>query len=124
MKIAQELPSGCSCALCRTGCLCGDCAACSNPALDKEIVRFAKLLSVAVCVILFVGGFVFFVPVVALGATPTVTETVSFRVQPPENGTLPMGSIAFCVFGQGAVLVRGIYYPSVMLNQSARRVCR
>jgi len=124
MKFAQELPSSCSCAVCRLGCLCGDCTACSNPALDREIVRFAKVLSVVGCVVLFVGGFVFFVPVVSLGATPTITETVSFRVQPAENATLPMASIGYCVFGQGAVLVGGLYYPSVALNDSSRRICR
>ena len=124
MKISQQLPARCSCSLCGAGCLCGDCSGCSNPALDREIVKFAKTLSVLACGILLIGVFVFFVPVVALGATPTVTETVSFRVQPPENATIPMGSIAFCVFGQGAVLLRGVYYPSVMLNQTSRRMCR
>ena len=124
MKISQELPSKCVCALCGPGCLCGDCSSCSNPALDREIVTFAKRLSVVACIILFVGGFVFFVPVVSLGATPTITETVSFRVQPAENATLPMASIAFCYFGQGAVLVRGVYYPSATLNLSSRRMCR
>lgn len=73
---------------------------------------------------MFLGGFVFFVPVVALGATPTISETFSVRVQPADNATLPMGSIAFCYFGLGAVLVHGIYYPSVALNQSSHRTCR
>jgi hypothetical protein len=79
---------------------------------------------VLACIVLFVGGFVFFVPVVALGATPTITEGISVRVQPAGNTALSMGSIAFCFFGHGAVLVHGTYYPSVALNQSSRRVCR
>ena len=97
---------------------------CSNATLDSLIPRNAKRLSALACIIIFVGGFVFFVPVVALGATPTISEAVSVRVQPAENTTLPMGSIAFCFFGYGAVLIHGIYYPSVALNQSSRRACR
>jgi hypothetical protein len=88
------------------------------------MVRYAKRLTVLACGILLLGTFVFFVPVVALGATPKITETVSFRVQPAENGSLPLASIAYCYFGNGAVLVRGVYYPSVRLNESSPHICR
>jgi len=124
MRILEQLPTRCSCPVCHQGCLCGDCSGCSNATLDRMILRNAKRLSVIACVILFVGGFVFFVPVVAMGATPTITEAVSVRLQPAGGTALPMGSIAFCLFGHGAVLVDGSYYPSIAQNQSSRRACR
>ena len=69
------------------------------------------------------GGFVYFAPVVSLGATPTVTETLSMRVPQPANATAPMGSISFCLFGNGAVLVNGTYYPNVEVNLTGGRAC-
>ena len=123
MKIFQQLTEKCSCPVCRPGCLCGDCSACSNPALDRALARNAKRISAIVCLAIVLGGFVFFAPVVTLGATPTVTETFSLKVRPAANATLPMGSISFCLLGEGAVLMNGTYYPTVALNQSARRVC-
>jgi hypothetical protein len=123
MRIFQQLSARCSCAVCRPGCLCGDCSACSNAALDRIIVKNAKRISALACLAIILGGFVFFAPVVTLGATPRVTETFSLKFQPSNNATLPMGSISFCLLGEGAVLVNGSYYPSVALNQSSRRVC-
>jgi len=72
---------------------------------------------------LVLGGFVFFAPVVTLGATPAVPQRAALRFQQSNNATSPMGSISFCLFGEGAVLVNGSYYPSVALNGSTRRVC-
>ncbi len=123
MKIFQQLTASCSCAVCRPGCLCGDCAACSNAALDRIMLRNAKRISALACLVIVLGGFVFFAPVVTLGATPTVTETFALKFQPSDNATSPMGSISFCLFGEGALLVNGSYYPSVALNQSAKRIC-
>ncbi len=92
-------------------------------ALDSAVSGYAKKVALATCVFLALGGFVFFVPVVAIGATPSVTQTVSLKVQTLGNGTLPLGSIGYCYLGVGAVLVHGVYYPSVALNDSSRRVC-
>lgn len=124
MKIFQELPARCSCPMCGQGCQCGDCTVCSNAALDKTVMRYAKGVAVAACIFLFLGGFVFLVPVVALGAAPTVTEQISLRVQPDDNLTRPLGSIGYCYLGIGAVLVHGIYYPSAYQNVSSKRICK
>jgi hypothetical protein len=123
MKILQQLPAGCSCAICLAGCQCGDCRACSNPKLDRSIVKNAKRLTALACIVLFMGGFVSFVPIVALGANPTVTETFSLKLPPSDNSTVPLGSLAFCYFGQGAVIVHGVYYPSVNASRTASRIC-
>ena len=123
MQIIQQLPAACSCALCQAGCQCGDCKGCSNPSLDRAIVRNAKRLTALACVVLFLGGFVSFVPVVALGANPQINETFALKVPPSENSTTPLGSIGYCFFGQGAVLVHGEYYPSVSQNRTSPRVC-
>lgn len=123
MKILQSLGPRCSCPVCGPGCLCGDCAACSNASLDRAMLRNAKRLSALAVLMIVLGGFVFFVPVVSLAATPTITETVALRVPPAENATVPMGSISFCLFGEGAVLIHGSYYPSVAMNQTVRHIC-
>ena len=123
MKILQELAQRCTCPVCQPGCLCGDCRACSNAALDRAMVRNAKTISALACLFVVFGGFIFFVPVVSLAATPTITQTVSLRVPSAENATTPMGSISFCLFGDGAVLVHGSYYPSVAMNQTGRHFC-
>ena len=122
MRVFQQLSAHCSCAVCKAGCLCGDCAACSNPTLDRSMLRNAKRLSALAVLAMVLGGFVYFAPVVTLGATPTVTETVSMRFQ-SNNATSPMGSISFCLFGDGAVLVNGTYFPNVALNQTGTRYC-
>ncbi len=124
MKIFQELPASCSCTVCGPGCQCGDCTACSNAALDHQVMGYAKGLTIAACAILFLGGFVFLVPVVAMGATPTVTETISLRVQPADNSTRPLGSIGYCYLGVGAVLVKGVYYPSANQNLTTTQACK
>ncbi len=124
MKIFQQLSASCSCEVCRPGCLCGDCAACSNAALDRAMLRNAKKISALACLVIVLGGFVFFAPVVTLGATPTVTETFAMKFRPADNATSPMGSISFCLFGEGAVLINGTYYPSVLLNQTAMKLCK
>jgi hypothetical protein len=123
VRVFQQLSAHCSCAVCRAGCLCGDCAACSNPAFDRAILRNAKRISALACLAIILGGFVYFAPVVTLGATPTVTETFSMKLQQPSNVTAPMGSISFCLFGEGAILINGTYYPNAALNQSQRQVC-
>ena len=87
------------------------------------MLRTARQVSALVMLAIILGGFVYFAPVVTLGATPTVTETFSMRVPQPTNATARMGSISFCLFGEGAILVNGTYYPNVGLNQTARRVC-
>lgn len=123
MKILQQIPASCPCPLCQANCQCGDCQACSNPRLDRAMLRNAKRITALACVILFLGGFVSLVPVVALGANPTVTETFSVKLPPSDNSTVPLGSLAYCYFGQGAVIVHGVYYPSVELNKTGQRVC-
>ncbi len=65
----------------------------------------------------------FFVPVMAMGASPPVAKAVSLRVQLADNATEPLGSIGLCYLGVGAVYIHGVYYPSVALNQTATRVC-
>jgi hypothetical protein len=82
---------------------------------------------VAAFVFLALGGFVFFVPFVpiaAVGATPPVAQNVGLKVQAANNATLPLGSIGFCYLGVGAVLYHGFYYPTVALNQTAKRACK
>lgn len=124
MKILQQLPARCSCEVCDAGCKCGDCVACSNTALDRTISTNAKRFAMAACLVLISAGFVFFVPVVTLAATPTMTQTVSLRLEPADNATLHLGSIGYCYLGMGAVFVHGAYYPTVALNESVRRVCK
>ena len=124
MKILQELQASCACALCDTRCRCGDCLACSNAATSEFNSRTTRRLSIAAGLLLVLGGFVYFVPVVTLGATPVVTETISLEVQPAGNSTHPLGSVGYCYLGIGAVLVHGAYYPAVPLNQSARHICQ
>ncbi|HUI23820.1 MAG TPA: hypothetical protein VLY82_05450 [Nitrososphaerales archaeon] len=123
MKVFQQLSAKCACEVCGEGCLCGDCAACSNPALDKRMSRNAKTISVVACLAIILGGFVFLAPVVTLGQTPTVTETFSVRFQQSQIATAPMGSISFCLFGEGAVLINGTYYPSAATNQTNNHIC-
>lgn len=77
----------------------------------------------AACVFLALGSFVFFMPVVAIGATPTVTQSISLKVETADNSTQPLGSIGFCYLGVGAILVHGVYYPSVTENQTTKRAC-
>lgn len=64
-----------------------------------SILGFSLLLAV---------GFVVFVPIVPLGSGVPVTEGISVAVE--ANTAAPMGSIAFCYFGQGAAVVQGMYY--------------
>ena len=123
MKVFQQLSARCACAVCREGCLCGDCAACSNPVLDKALSRNAKTVSALACMAIILGGFVFLAPVVTLGQTPTLTETFYVRVQQSQIATAPMGSISFCLFGEGAVLLNGAYYPSAATNQNESHIC-
>ncbi len=123
MKILQQLPARCPCPECDAGCQCGDCSTCSNAALDRAVTGYAKRVAVALCVFLAFGGFVFFVPVMAMGASPPVTRAVSLRVQLADNATEPLGSIGFCYLGVGALYIHGVYYPSVALNQTATRIC-
>jgi len=124
VKVFQQLSVSCSCSVCKEGCLCGDCKACSNPSLDSSMLRNAKRLSALAVLAMVLGGFVYFAPVVTLGATPAVTETISMRLQQSSsNGTAPMGSISFCLFGDGAVLLNGTYYPAVALNQTQSSIC-
>ena len=87
------------------------------------MLRTAKGVSALFMLAVILGGFVYFAPVVSLGATPTVTETFSMRVPQPTNATAPLGSISFCLFGNGAVLVNGTYYPNVEVNQTVAHAC-
>ena len=122
MKVFQQLSATCGCEVCGEGCLCGDCAACSNPALDRAMSRNAKTISAFACLAIILGSFVFLAPVVTLGQTPTLTETFSVRVQ-SQIATAPMGSISFCLFGEGAVLINGAYYPSAATSQNESHIC-
>jgi len=123
LKVFQQLSARCACDVCGRGCLCGDCAACSNPALDRALSRNAKTVSALACMAIILGGFVFLAPVVTLGQTPTLTETFSLRVQQSQIATAPMGSISFCLFGEGAVLINGTYYPSAATGQNESHIC-
>ena len=123
MRVFQQLSARCSCSVCKAGCLCGDCIACSNPSLDRAMLRNARRISALAVLAMVLGGFVYFAPVVTLGATPTMTETFSMKLQPPDAPSSPMGSISFCLFGDGAVLLNGTYYPDVAVNQTGSSVC-
>lgn len=123
MRILQQLPASCACPECDSGCQCGDCGVCSNESLDSAVSTYAKRIGVAACVFLALGGFVFFMPVVAIGATPPVTQSISVKVETADNSTQPLGSIGFCYLGVGAVLVHGVYYPSVTENLTTKRAC-
>ena len=123
MKVFQQLSAKCACEVCGKGCLCGDCAACSNATLDRALSRNAKTVSALACLAIILGGFVFLAPVVTLGQTPTLTETFSVKVQQAQVSTAPMGSISFCLFGEGAVLINGTYYPSAATNQNESHIC-
>ena len=110
--IFQKPPSRCTCSLCREGCLCGDCSSCSDQVSDKIFVRNVKRVSVLCCLVLVVGSFMFFAPVVSLGTEAPVTVGVpAIRIQTSETSTRELCSIAFCYLGQGAVYANGIYYP-------------
>ncbi len=124
MKMFQELKARCSCEVCKAGCMCGDCARCSNPVYDRMLMRNVKRISALACLAIILGGFVYFAPVVTLGATPTVTETFSMKVRQSGSPSAPMGSISFCLFGDGAVLLNDTYYPTVAADQNASRLCK
>jgi len=85
--------------------------------------RNAKTVSALACLAIILGGFVFLAPVVTLGQTPAVTEVFSVRVQQSQIATAPMGSISFCLLGEGAVLINGTYYPSAATNQNESHIC-
>lgn len=123
MKVFQQLSAKCACEICGVGCLCGDCVSCSNPVLDRAMSRNAKTVTALACLAIILGGFVFLAPVVTLGQTPTLTETFSLRIQQSQIATVPMGSISFCLFGEGAVLINGAYYPSAATNQNESHIC-
>jgi len=110
--IFQKPPSRCLCSLCRDGCLCGDCSGCSDARTDKIFVRNVKRISMLCCLVLVVGSFMFFAPVVSLGSQAPVTAGVpAIRIQTSETSTGELCSITFCYLGQGAVYANGIYYP-------------
>ncbi len=110
--IFQKPPSKCGCPYCDSGCLCGDCSACTNIAADRLFVRNAKRAAVLCCLFLVVGGFMFFAPVVSLGSeAPLTTGVPSFRIQTSETSTAELCSITFCYLGAGAVYANGTYYP-------------
>jgi hypothetical protein len=117
VKLFQTLPSKCSCALCDAGCYCGDCANCMDRTSDAVFVRNVKIVAVICFVLLTVGGFMTFAPVVSVAAATDATVSLgpSVRVQ-TTNETTPLGSITFCYLGQGAVLVNGTYYPDAIQN--------
>jgi len=123
VKVFQQLTAKCTCEVCGEGCLCGDCAACSNPVLDRAMSRSAKTVTAFACLAIILGGFVFLAPVVTLGQTPTLTETFSVKFQQAQIATSPMGSISFCLFGEGAVLINGSYYPSAATGQNESQIC-
>lgn len=110
--IFQKPPSRCDCSLCRAGCLCGDCSGCTNIISDRIFMRNVKRVSILCCLVLIVGGFMFFAPVVSLGSEAPVTAGVpSIRIQTSETSTGELCSITFCYLGQGAVYANGVYYP-------------
>jgi len=110
--IFQKTPSKCGCPLCGAGCLCGDCSGCTNAVSERAFLRNAKRASMLCCLILVVGGFLFFAPVVSLNSAPPVTTGVlSLKIDTTKTSTGALCSITFCYFGQGAVYAQGIYYP-------------
>jgi hypothetical protein len=110
--IFQKQPSRCACALCDEGCLCGDCSKCTNGVYDAAFARSAKRLSVIACVVVLLGAFMFFAPVVSLGSEIPVTAGVpALRIQTSETSTAELCSITFCYLGSGAVYANGTYYP-------------
>jgi len=110
--IFQKTPSKCGCLLCNVGCLCGDCSSCTNPVAEKIFLRNVKSVSILCCVVLVVGGFLFFAPVMSLGSeVPLTTGVFSIKIQTSEASTAELCSITFCYLGQGAVYSKGVYYP-------------
>ena len=88
-----------------------------NEASEPVFRRNVKTISVVCFLLLTVGGFMVFAPVVSLRATADAAVSLgpSVRVQ-TTNETIPLGSITFCYLGQGAVLVNGTYYPDAAQN--------
>ena len=110
--IFQKTPSKCGCVLCAGGCLCGDCTGCSNAAADRMFLRNVKRASMLCCLVLVVGGFMFFAPVVSLpSAAPVTTGVPSIKIDTSASSTGVLCSITFCYFGRGAVYAQGVYYP-------------
>lgn len=110
--IFQKQPSKCGCPLCDEGCLCGDCSVCTNAAYDGALVRNAKRITGIACVVVLLGAFMFFAPVVSLGSeVPVTTGVPALRIQTSETSTAELCSITFCYLGSGAVYANGMYYP-------------
>jgi hypothetical protein len=105
----------CGCILCDSGCLCGDCSGCTNAVADKTFVRNLRRVSVLCCLVLVVGGFMLFAPVVSLpsfpSAAPVTTGVISIKIDSSQTSTAALCSITFCYLGRGAVYAQGVYYP-------------
>ncbi|MGA2665720.1 MAG: hypothetical protein ABSF83_12345 [Nitrososphaerales archaeon] len=122
--IFQKTPAKCGCSMCDTGCLCGDCSGCSNALSDRMFLRNVKRASILCVLLLAIGGFMFFAPVVpvvsSLGSiAPVTTGVPSFRIQTTEtSSTAELCSITYCYLGQGAIYTNGTYYPVTKPLQS------
>jgi hypothetical protein len=83
---------------------------------DRIFLRNTKRVSILCCLILVVGGFMFFAPVVSLRSeVPVTTGVPSIRIGTNETSTADLCSITFCYLGHGAVYAQGVYYPATKL---------
>ena len=115
--IFQKVPLRCEC--CTGGCLCGDCSGCQNLISDEIFLRNVKRISILCCLLVAIG-FAVFAPVVSLEAdVPAVGGFPVVTAQTNATHTTGLGSITFCLLGQGALLIHGAYYP---LTKSTARV--
>lgn len=74
-------------------------------------MRNVRKLSILCCCLIVATGFTVFAPIISLGADVSAVGGFAITVQTHSTSTAGMGSIALCYFGQGAVLVQGMYYP-------------
>ncbi len=115
----QEVPARCGCCKHFDGCLCGDCASCSDSLREGAFESNFKRYSVLGCCLLLAVGFVVFVPVVPIATGIRIGEGSAVAVE--SNSTSAFGSLAFCYLGQGAAVDQGVYYlmvrPTVKVNE-------
>jgi len=113
MELFQKLPLQCPCCQGQGNCLCGDCSGCLRHGTSSKNslgnVRRALILCGAIIAI----GFTLFAPVVSVNTDIPVGGGISVTtvVQTNTASTIGFGSISFCYFGEGALLIQGAYYP-------------
>ena len=97
MRLFQPTVRKCNCWFCMNSgsfgfrCLCGDCSYCSVPGGRMISRRASAYLLTSLAVI----GFITFAPVITIQSSTTISR----------------GSIAYCYFGVGSLIINGTYYP-------------